>query len=462
MLVQLEGDVGYFNRVLGAAQKESARTSVVWPLQLPVERSLFCAAYPLCCFFFAAFSYSRYLFFTLSQVFFSIFFRLIICCRVASDCLCFVFHLLISLGRGFPRHAPLTISFFAFCTSRNLGPTASPHLASSPVHPSFPATMGLVRDVTSAGIVGGKLPSGDKLDTLATVARPIEVLQKTVSKKKEKEKEKDVMIKEDGVPVVGPRRDSKVAATPEHRGAEFTMRLEDGRVFGEDVIMAGIGEKAPQHGDAISKALITPGDVIEKPTASKRKKETAPVLDHPDEMQGVETEKDRKEAEKKDSEKKRKRHVADEDPHPPLVATVSEDKLVKNTSHASKARPSTSDGLATAQQTPSANKRGQRKRADSSAAAIAAAHITRAMKVEEPEEEVPVAEDEDADADAEDDGDGDEDEPVYCYCQQVSYGEMVACDADNCPREWFHLSCVGLQQAPRGKGMPFVLPPILS
>ncbi|KAI9838285.1 MAG: hypothetical protein M1819_005553 [Sarea resinae] len=44
--------------------------------------------------------------------------------------------------------------------------------------------------------------------------------------------------------------------------------------------------------------------------------------------------------------------------------------------------------------------------------------------------------------------DEDDSEPRYCYCNQVSYGEMVACDADDCPREWFHLSCVGLSKAP--------------
>lgn len=27
-------------------------------------------------------------------------------------------------------------------------------------------------------------------------------------------------------------------------------------------------------------------------------------------------------------------------------------------------------------------------------------------------------------------------EPRYCYCDRVSYGEMVACDNDDCPREW--------------------------
>jgi hypothetical protein len=31
------------------------------------------------------------------------------------------------------------------------------------------------------------------------------------------------------------------------------------------------------------------------------------------------------------------------------------------------------------------------------------------------------------------------DEVTYCYCNGVSYGEMVACDRDNCAREWFLL-----------------------
>src|SRR5437762_105381 len=33
----------------------------------------------------------------------------------------------------------------------------------------------------------------------------------------------------------------------------------------------------------------------------------------------------------------------------------------------------------------------------------------------------------------------DEDSQVYCFCQQVSFGEMAACDNENCEREWFHL-----------------------
>lgn len=43
----------------------------------------------------------------------------------------------------------------------------------------------------------------------------------------------------------------------------------------------------------------------------------------------------------------------------------------------------------------------------------------------------------------------DENDPLYCYCQQVSFGEMIACDADDCEREWFHLGCAGLRVAPK-------------
>jgi hypothetical protein len=55
-------------------------------------------------------------------------------------------------------------------------------------------------------------------------------------------------------------------------------------------------------------------------------------------------------------------------------------------------------------------------------------------------------------AEADDDGDEemevDENEPRYCYCNGVSYGEMVACDNEECPREWFHLKCAGLKEPP--------------
>ncbi|GIY89873.1 inhibitor of growth protein 3 [Caerostris extrusa] len=45
----------------------------------------------------------------------------------------------------------------------------------------------------------------------------------------------------------------------------------------------------------------------------------------------------------------------------------------------------------------------------------------------------------------------DPNEPRYCICNQVSYGDMVACDHKDCPFEWFHYQCVGITQPPKGK-----------
>lgn len=45
----------------------------------------------------------------------------------------------------------------------------------------------------------------------------------------------------------------------------------------------------------------------------------------------------------------------------------------------------------------------------------------------------------------------DPDEPTYCLCDQISYGEMICCDNDLCPIEWFHFSCVTLSTKPKGK-----------
>jgi len=42
-------------------------------------------------------------------------------------------------------------------------------------------------------------------------------------------------------------------------------------------------------------------------------------------------------------------------------------------------------------------------------------------------------------------------EPTYCLCQRVSFGEMVGCDNDDCPIEWFHFQCVGLSAKPKGR-----------
>ncbi|KAL0571670.1 hypothetical protein V5O48_010288 [Marasmius crinis-equi] len=40
------------------------------------------------------------------------------------------------------------------------------------------------------------------------------------------------------------------------------------------------------------------------------------------------------------------------------------------------------------------------------------------------------------------------DSEKYCYCNQMSFGEMVACDNDDCKIEWFHLICSGLDRLP--------------
>ncbi|XP_066358687.1 PHD finger protein ING1-like [Miscanthus floridulus] len=45
----------------------------------------------------------------------------------------------------------------------------------------------------------------------------------------------------------------------------------------------------------------------------------------------------------------------------------------------------------------------------------------------------------------------DPNEPTYCLCNQVSYGEMVACDNPNCKIEWYHYGCVGVKEQPKGK-----------
>lgn len=45
----------------------------------------------------------------------------------------------------------------------------------------------------------------------------------------------------------------------------------------------------------------------------------------------------------------------------------------------------------------------------------------------------------------------DPDEPRYCTCNQVSYGQMVGCDNDNCSIEWFHFDCMKLMSKPKGK-----------
>lgn len=50
------------------------------------------------------------------------------------------------------------------------------------------------------------------------------------------------------------------------------------------------------------------------------------------------------------------------------------------------------------------------------------------------------------------DAEGEEDDTqVYCTCQRVSFGDMVACDNDDCKYQWFHWGCVGLKEEPKGE-----------
>lgn len=44
-----------------------------------------------------------------------------------------------------------------------------------------------------------------------------------------------------------------------------------------------------------------------------------------------------------------------------------------------------------------------------------------------------------------------EDEGTWCYCRESKGGSMVGCDNDKCAIKWFHLSCLGMSEAPSGK-----------
>ncbi|KAK0052411.1 inhibitor of growth protein 3 [Biomphalaria pfeifferi] len=99
--------------------------------------------------------------------------------------------------------------------------------------------------------------------------------------------------------------------------------------------------------------------------------------------------------------------------------------------------------------------RSQRtKKQTTKAAALAAAqqqHSTTSANASQPSTPR-VTETEEMSTDVQvDEWTADPNEPRYCLCNQVSYGEMVGCDNNDCPIEWFHYGCVGLSQAPKGK-----------
>ncbi|ESO82547.1 hypothetical protein LOTGIDRAFT_197871 [Lottia gigantea] len=100
------------------------------------------------------------------------------------------------------------------------------------------------------------------------------------------------------------------------------------------------------------------------------------------------------------------------------------------------------------------------KKQTSKAAALALAAQTNtttaappAPPVVVPDPPAPVGQTEDTNQELQvvDTWQSDPNEPRYCLCNEVSYGDMVGCDNDDCPIEWFHYGCVGLLQAPKGK-----------
>ncbi|KAK3069567.1 hypothetical protein LTR53_011999 [Teratosphaeriaceae sp. CCFEE 6253] len=71
------------------------------------------------------------------------------------------------------------------------------------------------------------------------------------------------------------------------------------------------------------------------------------------------------------------------------------------------------------------------------------------LEEDQPEPEPDLVDDEpEAEGEESEHDPDDPDEPRYCYCDRGSYGEMVACDNDHCPKEWFHLGCTELKEAP--------------
>lgn len=39
---------------------------------------------------------------------------------------------------------------------------------------------------------------------------------------------------------------------------------------------------------------------------------------------------------------------------------------------------------------------------------------------------------------------------LFCLCQREAFGDMVACDNQDCPMEWFHFACMRIKEKPVG------------
>ena len=144
-------------------------------------------------------------------------------------------------------------------------------------------------------------------------------------------------------------------------------------------------------------------------------------------------------------------------PATPLISTFPEiapprGRNTRNKDTASGSHASSESGYG---ERPTRKKRGNGATTPSLLVEMTARKSLKTEAEEEQDSAVPDddrSENPEATADGDDDGDdgmdADENEPRYCYCNGVSYGEMVACDKDDCPREWFHLKCAGLKEAP--------------
>lgn len=143
----------------------------------------------------------------------------------------------------------------------------------------------------------------------------------------------------------------------------------------------------------------------------------------------------------------------------PIVGTFPEIPMARSRS-TRKANNSNTSSENNSTTTGTVSKRGHKKNAPS------VSNATVQSPVPEPAPEVKstaqssrassaAPEQDSQEVESEEDG---EEEPLYCYCNQVSFGSMVACDNDSCPREWFHLPCVKLDRAPSGRAKWFCSP----
>lgn len=138
----------------------------------------------------------------------------------------------------------------------------------------------------------------------------------------------------------------------------------------------------------------------------------------------------------------------------PIVGTFPEIPMARSRSTRNvnggngNSQPSSENNSTT---TGTVSKRGHKKNSHSTTTAAlpspAPKHVKEALKSGPPSSASSIA----LDPEFSDGVDEDGDEPRFCFCNEVSYGAMVGCDNDSCPREWFHLACVNLDKPPSSR-----------